>query len=111
MFTPRLGARPGVKKSLVVFINDKVQSDSDALALLGKTFRDSSINVIVIGLDPDVENEKLQALSPSQDIFFFPPLLDEIDMLLYPVVRAAYPGKCCLIFPYSFIFIHSLTVG
>ena len=94
MFTARNGARPGVRKSLVLFVNDeKEKSDADALALLGKTLRGSGINVIVIGVNPSLESGKLKAVSPLNEVFFFPPLLEEIDMALYPVVRATYPGN------------------
>ena len=92
MFTAFNGARPGVKKSLVVFVNDKVKSDKDAIASVGKKLKNSGINVIVIGMDQNLEKDKIEAAFQRNDVFFFPPLLEEMDMLLYPVVRASYPG-------------------
>ena len=92
MFTPVNGARPGVKKSLVIFLNDKVTSDKAAVESVGNKLKSSGINVIVIGMDPSLDGEKIGAVSPVHGVFFFPPLLEEMDILLYPVRRASYPG-------------------
>lgn len=103
MFTMRNGARPSVKKSLVVFVNDQVESDSNALELVGKRLRQSGINVIIISMDPSVENDdNIRSLSPSNYVFFFPPSLDELSMVLFPVVRATYPGTS------SFIYVNEI---
>ncbi len=93
MFTSRNQARPGFKKSLVVFVNKEVQADNEALKIVGRKLRDSKINVIVIGMDPEADGVKMKAIADSNDVFFFPPSLEELDMIVYPIVRRTQPGK------------------
>ena len=92
LFTSSYGSRPGFKKSLVVFVNKKLDEDTKALEEVGKSLKKNNINVIVIGLNKEADNDKLKAISPLNHLFFFPPLLDELDIALYPVVRSTYPG-------------------
>ena len=93
MFTRRNQARPGFRKSLVVFVNKGVQADEDSLKMVGRKLRDSNINVIVIGMDPEADGDKMKAIADSNDVFFFPPSLEELDMTLYPIVRRTQPGE------------------
>ena len=92
MFTPMNGARSGAKKILIVFVNEKVKSDKPAMDSVGKKLKNSGINVIVIGLDPTLDAENILAASPSNEVFLFPPSLEELDLSLYPIVLATYPG-------------------
>ena len=92
MFTSVNGARSDAKKSLIVFVNEKVKSDKSALDSVGKKLKKSGINVIVVGLDLSVDKENISAASPSNEVFIFPPALEELDLSLYPIVRASYPG-------------------
>ena len=92
MFTPMNGARSGVKKSLIVFVNEKVKSDKSAMDSVGKKLKNSGINVIVIGLDPSMDKENISAAILSNEVFLFPPSLEELDLSLYPIVRASSPG-------------------
>ena len=92
MFTSMNGARSGAKKSLIVFVNEKVKSGTSAIDAVGKKLKSSRINVIAISLDPSLNKEKISPASPSNEIFFYPPSLEELDVSLYPVVRATYPG-------------------
>ena len=92
MFTSMNGARSDVKKSLIVFVNEKVKSDKSAIDSVGKKLKNSGINVIVIGLDPSLDRKNISAASPSNEVFLFPPSLEELDLSLYPIVRAIYPG-------------------
>ena len=93
MFTSRNLARPGFKKSLVVFVNKGVEADEDALKAVGRKLKNSKINVIVIGMDQEADGDKMKAIADSNDVFFFPPTLEELDMILYPIVRRTQPGK------------------
>ena len=112
MFTSVNGARSGAKKSLIVFVNEKVKSDKSAIDLVGKKLNSSGINVIVISLDPSLDTDKLTAASPSNEVFFFPPFLEELDLSVFPIVRASYPGVyiTCIAFsyPHSFNSISSI---
>ena len=92
LFSSSSGSRPGFKKSLVVFVNEKLDEDSKALEEVGKRLKENNINVIVIGLNEEADSEKLKKFAPLNHVFFFPPLLDELDMALYPVIRSTYPG-------------------
>ena len=93
MFTSRNQARPGFKKSLVVFVNKGVETDEDALKSIGRKLKNSKRNVIVIGMDPEADGDKMKAIADSNDVFFFPPSLEELDMILYPIVKRTEPGK------------------
>ena len=93
MFTWRNQARPGFRKSLVVFVNKGIQADEDALKMVGRKLRDSKINIIVIGMDPEADGDKMKAIADSNDVFLFPPSLEELDMILYPIMRRMQPGE------------------
>lgn len=93
LFSSSYGGRIGGKKSLIVFVSEKLKEDKIALKEAGEMLRNYGVNVIVIGLNEDTEKEDLNAIAPVNDVFFFPPLLDELDMSLYPVVRSTYPGN------------------
>ena len=115
MFTSVNGARSGAKKSLIVFVNEKVKSDKSAMNSVGKKLKNSGINVIVIGLDPSLDTDKLTAASPSNEVFFFPPVLEELDLSVFPIVRASYPGlySICIAFSYphpftSIVFLYKI---
>ena len=105
MFTSINGARSGAKKSLIVFVNEKVKSDRSAMDSVGKKLKNSGINVIVIGLDPSLDKKNISAAFPSNDVFFFPPTLEEMDSSIYPIVRASYPGLYSI---WNFISFHML---
>ena len=92
LFKPRNGARPGLKKSLVVFVNDDIKDDSDGLLTITKNIKANGINLIVINMDPEANKDKMKAISGLNNVFFFPPLLEELDLALYPIIRAIYPG-------------------
>ena len=92
MFASMNGARSGVKKSLIVFVNEKVKSDKSAIDSVGKKLKNSGINVIVIGLDPSLDRKNISAAFPSNEVFFFPPVLEELDLSIHPIIRATYPG-------------------
>ena len=92
MFTSVNGARSDAKKSLLVFVNEKLKSDKSAMDSVGEKLKKSGINVIVIGLNPSLDKKNISAASPSNEIFIFPPALEELDLLLYPTVRSTYPG-------------------
>ena len=93
MFTSINGARSGAKKSLIVFVSEKVKSDKSSMDSVGKKLKNSGINVIVIVVDPSLDKENISAAFPSDDIFFFPPALKEMDSSIYPIARASYPGR------------------
>ena len=93
MFLSSYGGRPGFNRSLVVFVNEKLDEDINALEEVGKKLKDNGVNVIVVGLNEEADVEKLSALSPLNHVFVFPPLLDELDMMLYPVIKSTYPGN------------------
>lgn len=93
MFTKVNGARLGFKKSLVVFVNDKLDADEDALKAVGEKLKESGVNVIVVGLSGKVDERQTKLIAPLYDVFFFPPQLDELDMSVYPITQAVYPGE------------------
>ena len=108
MFTNRNQARPGFKKSLVAFVNKGVEADDEALKAVGRKLKDSKINVIVIGLDPEADGDKVKTIADSKDVFFFPPSLEELDMILYPIARRTQPGNEKLFYSHADNFNHCL---
>ena len=98
LFTVVNGARPAFKKSLVVFIDGKIDADKAALKAVGRELKNKGINVIVIDVTSKGDPKQLEELVPLHNVFFFPPKLDELDMTLYPVVRALQPGEIKFIF-------------
>ena len=98
LFTVVNGARPAFKKSLVVFIDGKIDADKAALKAVGRELKNKGINIIVIDVTSKGDTKQLEELVPLHNVFFFPPKLDELDMALYPIVRALQPGEIKFIF-------------
>ena len=92
MFTLRNGARSGPERSLIVFVNEKTESDKSSMDSVRKKLKSSGINVIVIGLGPSLDKVNISAAFPSDNVFIFPPALEEMDSSIFPIVQASYPG-------------------
>ena len=93
VFSPVYGARADFRKSLVVFVDGYPYSDKAALKSFGEKLKNKGINMIVIDVSSDIEPSVLEEKTPYYDVFFFPPLLDELDIALYPVVKSMQPGQ------------------
>ena len=106
LFTAVNGARPAFKKSLVVFIDDKIVADKAALKAVGRELKNKGITTIVIDVTSKGDLKQLEELVPLHNVFFFPPKLDELDMALYPVIRALPPGE----FNFSFTVITAFVM-
>ena len=93
MFDLKNGVRRGFKKSLVVFVTNKGQQGKDALKNIGRDLLSKDVNVVVVALNQTADPEKLKAISPENQVIFFPPQLDELDLAVYPITRATFPGN------------------
>ena len=95
IFSPVYGARTDVRKSLVVFVDGYPYSDKAALRSFGEKLKKKGITMVVIDVSSDIEPSVLEEKTPYYDVFFFPPMLDELDIALYPVVNSMQPGQLC----------------
>ena len=93
MFDFNNGARRGFRKSLVVFVTNEEQEDKNALKTIGRDLLSKDVNIVVVALNQTADPEKLKAISPENQVIFFPPQLDKLDLALYPVTRATFPGN------------------
>ena len=98
IFSPAYGARPDFGKSLVVFIDGYLHSDRAALRSVGEKMKRKGIRMIVIDVSSDIKPTSPDERTPFYDVFFFPPLLDELEIALYPVLKAMEPGQTFLPF-------------
>ena len=93
MFDFNNGARRGFRKSLVVFVTNEEQEDKNALKTIGRDLLSKDVNVVVVAMNQTADPEKLKAISPENQVIFFPPQLEELDLAVYPVTRATFPGN------------------
>ena len=92
LFDERNGARPGLPKKLIVFASSKSEANKESLKQAGNSLKKSGIEVVTIGVGQNVDPEELNAIVPDKFAFFFPPVLEELDYYLYPLIEAAKPG-------------------
>lgn len=93
MFDFNNGARRGFKKSLVVFVINDEKEEKAALKKMGRDLLSKDVNVIVVSLNQSADPAKLKQIAPKNQVIFFPPQLDNLDLVVYPVTRATFPGK------------------
>ena len=93
IFDSSNGGRPGYKNSLVVFVEKDIDLDNNAFKAAKERLKALGVNIIVIDVTSKVDPKKLSQLVPMHNVFFFPPLLDELDMSMYPLVKTMQPGN------------------
>lgn len=75
----REGNRPGAKKLLIVFMNDKTTASSDNLMNVRRMAEESGVDVIVIGLGSRVSPEQMVQLVTDVDDIILANINGEVD--------------------------------
>ena len=93
VFTVRNGARPGVPKSILYFVDDmETGNQNNANEIAGK-LREYKVKLVIVNQGDPVETDKLKLLAPGNESVFSVPDLKNIDRFIVPVSDALKPGK------------------
>ena len=95
VFVPENGARPNVPKSIIMFVDRKDIGDRIVINKLAKRFKEEGTKLVIIGMGKDVDKDALKPLVHNNGAIFFPPNLEEMQMIVNPVVASIKPGKGC----------------
>lgn len=98
VFSPFYGARSDFRKSLVVFVDGNFDSNKAALKSSAIKLKNNGVNMIVIDVSTEIDPRLMGEKDQVFDAFFFPPLLEDLDIALYPVVKAMQPGASKLVY-------------
>ena len=112
VFTVRNGARPGVPKSILYFVDDMETGNRNNANEIAAKLRESKVKLVIVNQGDPVETDKLKLLAPGNESVFSVPDLKNIDRFIVPVSDALKPGKfpCCIFCYYriDFVFIYTL---
>ena len=90
LFSTDNGARLDVPKSLVVFVNGKIDGDPNVFRMQAKALQQVGIKIILIGLKDDIDSNVFEDIV---DVFFFPEDLPSLTGLLRPIIQSTLPGE------------------
>ena len=93
LFSEENGARRGVQKTLVIFLNAKIDENNQDFKTELQALKNAGIRVVVIGIGSSVDKKQAKEIA-SANAVFFPPMLEEMDPYLYPVYIATLKGLC-----------------
>lgn len=92
LFSQENGARYGVQKSLVIFLNEKLVGNNNELKTELEALKSSGIRISVIGIGNNVDRKDAAEIA-SSNALFFPASLEELNAYLYPVYVSTLEGE------------------
>ena len=93
VFTVRNGARPGVPKSILYFVDDIETGNRNNANEMAAKLRESKVKLVIVNQGDPVETDKLKLLAPGNESVFSVPDLKNIDRFIVPVSDALKPGR------------------
>ena len=90
LFSTDNGARVDIPKSLVVFVNGKIDGDLSVLGMQAKALQQVGIKIILIGLN---DERDVNVFEDIADVFFFAEDLPSLTGLLRPIIQSTLPGE------------------
>ena len=107
LFSEENGARAGVPKTLIVFINSKVIGDIADLKEEANVLQATGVKIVFVGIGPDAGPDEVKEIV---DVWFFPEDLPSMERIIYPVIRASYPGKFCTFLLLNYLFTSAIIL-
>ena len=105
------GARQGVPKTVLVFVDRNSIQNSNALARLSHMFKKNNIKLVIISEDRNIDQDFVKLLAYDKDSVFFPSSLRELRLNIDPVVSALHPGTHCCSLPFvALLFVHLCNI-
>ena len=92
LFSQENGARDKVQKTLVIFANEKFGGNNAEIQTELQALRAAGIRIVIVGIGGNVDKKQVNEIA-SHNAVFFPLLLEEMDLYLYPVYRATLRGE------------------
>ena len=97
LFSLNNGARRGVPKTLIVFI-DKTDARDQRLEDTAKQLKDEGVKVIVIAIGPEVDKKDVAGITSSPNILIKPSDLSKsVEDVILQAVQQSKPGKLTLL--------------
>ena len=93
VFSSGNGARQGVPKSILYFVDEKLSENQNALKNIAAKLREDNVKLVFVMQDDSVDDDKLKLLVPDDHTLFTAPSLKTIDRHVTPVANALKPGK------------------
>lgn len=90
-FTVSNGARAGVTKRAIIFLDKPFTGNPADLGVQAKKIEDAGIKIIVIGVGDNFDHKSIK--DAFGDIYFFPEDLGYIDRIIKPIVQSTKKGK------------------
>ena len=89
LFSVENGARTGIPKTLVIFVNDQINANINDLGQEASALQKSGVKIVLVGVGMETD---MANIKPLVDKWFFPPTLPELSRIIYPIVIATLPG-------------------
>ena len=97
LFSMKNGARRGVPKTLIVFI-DKTETRDQRLEDTAKQLKDKGVKVIVIAIGPEVDKKDVAGIASSpKDLIKPSDLSKSVEVVILQAVQQSKPGKLTLL--------------
>ena len=93
VFSSGNGARQGVPKSILYFVDEKLSENQNAVKDIAAKLTEDNVKLVFVMQDDSVDDDKLKLLVPDDHTLFTAPSLKTIDRHVTPVAYALKPGK------------------
>lgn len=93
VFSSERGARLGVPKSILYFVDTDQTGDKRAISQLAQKQRAANVKLVIVGQGGSVNKEDLTPVAYDEKSVFFPPDMKEIWKYVNPVSVALQPGN------------------
>lgn len=91
LFKEQNGARLGVPRSVLLFVDNNLKPDAD-LNKVVKQLRDDGVRLIVVTQGKDIDENKIKKATPGTNKWFFPDDLDEMEEETTSIIAALFSG-------------------
>ena len=92
VFSVAFGARPGVAKSILYFVDTEQARDPSDVSDFAQKLRADNVKLVIVGQGISVNKEAVRPLAYNEQSVFFPPDLKTIDGYITPVTDALKHG-------------------
>lgn len=91
LFKVQNGARPGVPKTLLIFMDEEPGKESDLVDVLNK-LKGDGVRIVIITQGKDIDKNKVKNNTPNTDAWFFPDDLDAAKKDIKSITGALFSG-------------------
>lgn len=93
VFSVSNGARPGVPKSVLYFIDDRQTGDQNNANEIAAKLREAKVKLVIVTQGDSMDTDKLNYLAPDKESILSLPDSKSADRFILPISDALKPGK------------------